>query len=299
MSLFSCTVENLADWAKIYNRTEPFEPRARHILALHSLPQTDLEETTPGSHAVLHAGDVIVKIFAPDTVGWDCEGDFQTEIAAMKRAHWLGVPVPALLAYGRIMDKYCFRYIVMEYIRGTEFAAAVLSDNEKTAVGRKLRSICEILHTAYTDGTWKDCFTEARRNEKWHIFPESFRTERLRFLESHRFSASVYVHGDIHGENVILTPNGQLVLLDFADSVRAPSVYEYAALIPGLFRYEKPYLDGFFGESWKIHDIAEELTQGLLLHRFGAEIIRDSGIVPDAVTSIAALRERIDLLLKN
>lgn len=296
MPLFNHTVNNLDDWAKIYDKSEPFDPLVRHILALHSLPQLPLGKTTPGSHAVFHVGDVIVKVFAPDTVGWNCEEDFVTEITTMHRANELGIPAPKLIASGKIEDKYLFRYIIMNFVNGTEFGKVKLTDAEKFAVGQKLRRMCDTMNIPCERFNSYDVIQGAISNEEWGAFPESFKRERLDWLKSHEFTNLVYTHGDIHADNAVYTPEGEVVILDFADSVIAPVSYEYAALIPGLFEFEKPYLDGFMPE-WSREDLADILTEGLLLHRFGANIITDRDIDPVEVTSIAVMREKITELL--
>lgn len=299
MPLFTCNVENIDDWAEIYDRSEPFEQLTRHILALHSLPQGKLGKTTPGSHAVFHVGEVIVKIFAPDTVGWDCEADFNTEITAMRRAESIGVPVPKLIACGRVMDKYLFRYIIMEFIHGIEFGKAKLSDDEKFRIGQRMREVCDLMNKPCEPCGIPYALTDARRSKKWLEFPESFNEDRQRRLASYPFGEPVYVHGDIHADNVIYTDSGGVVMLDFADSMIAPVSYEYAALIPGLFAFEKPFLDGFFGNNWDADELAELLTEGLLLHRFGANIVIDRDINPAEVTSAAVLREKVRGLLPD
>lgn len=297
MPLFNHTVNDLGDWSKIYDKSEPFEALVRHILALHSLPVLPLGKTTPGSHAVFHVGKVIVKVFAPDTVGWNCEEDFTTEITAMQRANELGIPTPKLLAHGRIEDKYLFRYLIMDFVDGTEFGKAKLSDAEKFAVGQKLRAMCDTMNTSCEKFNSYDVKQGAIDSDKWGNFPESFQNERLGWLNSRQFTNLVYTHGDIHNDNAIYTPDGEVVILDFADSVIAPVSYEYAALIPGLFEFEKPYLDGFM-PGWSVEDLADILTEGLLMHRFGANIIIDSDIKPSEVTGIAVLKEKIAGLLK-
>lgn len=299
MPLFNCNVENEDDWAAVYDKSEPFEALARHILALHSLPQGKLGNTTPGSHAVFHVGEVIVKIFAPDTVGWDCEADWNTEITTMRRAEAIGVPVPKLIAYGKIQDKYLFRYIIMEFVHGIEFGKVKLSDNEKFRIGQRMREVCDCMNKPCESWGISDALTDARRSKNWLEFPDSFTEDRARWMAEHSFGGMVYVHGDIHGDNAILTEDGEVVILDFADSLIAPVSYEYAALIPGLFAFEKPYLDGFFGENRDKDEIAELLTEGLLLHRFGANIVIDRGVNPAEVTSVAVLHEKVRALLPD
>lgn len=274
MYLFDHTITNLDEWADIFQNIEAFEPLVRHILDLHGLPQTPIENTTPGSHAVFRAGEYLVKVYAPDCFGWPCESDFITEIATMQHANRLGIAVPELVAHGRVHDRYEFRYLIQAFIHGTEFGKTELSADEKADVGKQLRVICDKMNVPCEPFNDYDFLEDALEDDEWDDFPEDFRQSRAEYLRNYPHGTPVYVHGDIHIDNAILGEDGRIWILDFADSVIAPVEYEYASLFPGLFRLEKPYLDGFFGE-WDAETVAEQLTYGFCLHRFGAHIIDD------------------------
>lgn len=292
MPFFEHTVTTLDDWSRIFQNAEAFTPLVRHILDRHGLPQTAIENTTPGSHAVFRAGDYIVKIFAPDTFGWPCESDFLTEIRTMQDANRLGIAVPELVAYGRIPDQYEFRYLIQTFIRGTEFGKKELSPDEQYAVGKQLRSLCDRMNVPCAPFNSYDFLEGARTCPKWERFPESFRRERLDCLLAYSRDEAVYVHGDIHIDNAIYGEDGQVWILDFADSVMAPVEYEYAALFPGLFRLRSPYFDGFYGTGqWTPEEIADALVRGLCIHKFGAEIIRDIAGDAGKIGSLAALKQ--------
>ena len=290
--LFETEIRNLDDWGKHFQNPALFERLTAEILTRHGLPTGTLERTTPGSHAVFRVGNGIVKIFAPEPVGWNCEEDFLTERFSMSRAKELGVLCPELLAWGRIRDRYEFRYLVMEFAEGTGFGKASLTEEEKRRVGAELRRDCDRMNTPCPPFNSHDVLSEAETEEKWSAFPESFRAERQEFLNGTPFGSLVYVHGDLHEDNVILNPDGRVVLLDFADSVLAPVEYEYAALIPGLFHYERAFLDGFF-EAWNPEELADILLRGLMLHRYGAPIIHDSLGAPAAFPTLDSLRQAI------
>ncbi|MGN1345881.1 MAG: aminoglycoside phosphotransferase family protein [Eubacteriales bacterium] len=274
MYLFQPVVTTLDEWGAVFQNRDAFAPLIRHILGLHRLPQAKIENTTPGSHAVFRVGDYLVKVYAPDCFGWPCESDFCTEIAAMQRANRLGLAVPELVAYGRIPDRYEFRYLIQTFVRGTEFGKTELSDAQKANVGRQLRWICEKMNVPCEPFNEYDFLRDALTSDEWDGFPASFLRSREDYLRTRPHGTPVYVHGDLHADNAILDDDGRIWLLDFADSVTAPVEYEYASLFPGLFRMEKPYLDGFFG-PWNAGIVAEQLTYGICLHRFGAHILDD------------------------
>ena len=274
MYLFDHTIVDLDGWAAVFQNTEAFEPLVRHILGRHGLPQTEITNTTPGSHAVFRAGDYLVKVYAPDCFGWPCESDFLTEIAAMQHANRLGISVPELAAHGRVYDRYEFRYLIQTFVHGTEFGKKELSADEKVNVGKQLRVICDKMNVPHEPFNGYDFLEDALYDDEWDGFPEDFLRSREEYLRTYPHGTPVYVHGDIHADNAILGDDGRIWILDFADSVNAPVEYEYASLFPGLFRLEAPYLDGFFGE-WDADTVAEQLTYGFCLHRFGAHIIDD------------------------
>ncbi len=291
MPLFEHTITTLDEWAAIFQNAEAFMPLVRYILDRHGLPQTAIENTTPGSHAVFRAGDYIVKIFAPDTFGWPCESDFLTEISTMQYANRLGIAVPELVAHGRIEDSYPVRYLIQTFVRGTEFGKKELSPDEQCAVGKQLRRLCDKMNVPCAPFNDYDFLEGARTCPKWERFPESFRRERLEYLSTYSRDEAVYVHGDIHIDNAIYGEDGQVWILDFADSVSAPVEYEYAALFPGLFRLRSPYFDGFYGAGqWTAEGIADVLVCGLCIHKFGAEIIRDIAGDCAEIGSLAALK---------
>ena len=301
MPLFEHTVTDLEGWSRVFQNVGAFEPLVRHILGLHGLPQTEIANTTPGSHAVFRAGEYIVKVYAPDCFGWPCESDFLTEIAAMHHANRLGIAVPELIAHGRIHDKYEFRYLIQTFVHGTEFGKAKLTADEKFRVGGQMREICDRMNVPYERFNDYDFLEDAIADEdEWEEFSEDFRRSRIEYLRNYAHGTPVYVHGDIHIDNAILGENGQIWILDFADSVTAPVEYEYASLFPGLFRLETPYLDGFFGTGqWTPESVAEILTYGFCLHRFGGHIIDDLFEDSDALQNVGDLREAIRKMIEN
>ena len=300
MYLFEPTITTLDEWAAVFQNAEAFTPLVRHILDRHGFPQTAIENTTPGSHAVFRAGEYIVKIFAPDTFGWPCESDFLTEIAAMQYANRLGISVPELVAHGRIEDRYPVRYLVQRFIHGTEFGKKELSPDEQYAVGKQLREICMRMNRPCAPFNDYDFLEGARECPKWERFPESFRRERLEFLRTYFREDAVYVHGDIHIDNAVCGEDGRVWILDFADSITAPAEYEYAALFPGLFRLKKAYFDGFYGEGqWTAETVAEVLVRGLCIHKFGANIIGELAGDCTDVVSLAALKQLLVRVIEH
>ncbi len=299
MSLFDYTVRDLDEWADIFQSVPAFTPLVRHILALHSLPQTDITNTTPGSHAVFRVRDYLVKIFAPDCFGWPCESDFLTEITTMQAANRLGIAVPELIAHGRVYDRYEFRYLIQTFIHGTEFGKMTLSDAEKVTVGRQLREICDKMNVPCERFNDYDFLEDSLADvEEWEGFSDEFLRSRETYVRNYPHGTPVYVHGDIHIDNAICDTDGRVWIFDFADSVIAPVEYEYASLFPGLFRMEKPYFNGFFGE-WDAGEVAEMLTYGFCIHRFGGHIVDEWVEERERLRDVAELKQILKEILQK
>lgn len=71
-----------------------------------------------------------------------------------------------------------------------------------------------------------------------------------------------------------------------------------SGIVEELFSFEKPYMDGYFGE-YDAGKLAEKCFNGLLLHDFGYNIIRCNMGCIDEITSLAVLKERLYTAIKN
>jgi hypothetical protein len=113
--MLSETIANWSDWGKVFQSIPAFSKLAQEILKKEGLPAAALQPLTPGTNAVFLAGDVVVKIYAPQESGMNQSEDRQTEIFVTRFAESLGLPAPSILAEGVIHEKYSFSYILMRY----------------------------------------------------------------------------------------------------------------------------------------------------------------------------------------
>jgi serine/threonine protein kinase len=208
-----------------------------------------------------------------------------------------GVPVPKLIASGKIDDKYSFPYIIMEYINGLDFNeySKKFDNKEKIAFAKRLREItdsfnrkCEFFNRVYAVNG---------KNKRWNKYSERFRTERLEYLHNDAPGEKIFVHGDLCYDNLIIDNNGNIFIIDFADSVIAPQVYEHAHLASVLFNFDKPYLQGYFGE-YRADNLVDLCLNGLLIHDFGGDIISQNVAKVNEITCLNDLREKLHILLK-
>lgn len=291
--LFTCTINGKNDWAAVFQSIPAFRPLIEAIFTRHGLPFSDVANCTPGTNAVFCVGTYIIKIFAPPESGFSTGEDYAVERFGFSRANALGVPAPRLAAYGTMEDRYRFDYLVMERVPGHALGEITdsLPDTEKTRIGRALHGFttrmdtpCEPFHTRRLRG--------ASAEARWNCFTDAFRAERAAYLARMSYGAPVYVHGDLTRDNILVTPEGGICVIDYADALAAPPEVELACVMCEAFQLEKPYLAGFFG-TYEPSALAETCLAGLLLHDFGANIIRDRFAAPQDVGGIAVLRRMI------
>jgi serine/threonine-protein kinase RIO1 len=117
-----------------------------------------------------------------------------------------------------------------------------------------------------------DVIYDKDRYRRWDKYPMHFRDERLAYIKSHKYGKKVFVHGDLCGDNILLTRRGELYIIDFADAVLAPVVYEHALIAVGLFGFDAALIRGYFGDC-SADELAEICFNGMLIHDFGGDII--------------------------
>lgn len=293
-SLFKEEIHDWMSWGKVFQSAEAFEPLIKYMFKVHNLPFSSVEYCTPGTNAVFKVGGYIVKIFAPDESGMDTDSDYQTELYGLERANKLDIPSPLLTAKGSVNAKYHFNYMVMEYINGEEFGKieSTFSDRIKFEIGGKLRKITDKLNTGCGNFNGVDVINDKGRYKRWGGFCDEFKNERLDYLKNHNFGKNVFVHGDLNPDNVLVGRDNELYIIDFADAVSAPQEYELAAVICELFCFEKPYMNGYFGE-FDANELTERCFNGLIIHDFGGDIIRSNLGATAEITSLKLLKERL------
>jgi len=188
----------------------------------------------------------------------------------------------------------------MEYISGGSFGQlrSGMTDNEKMKYARQLREITDRLNTPCERFNAYNVVNRALNCERWNRFPLSFQYERKEYLKKYKITTPVYVHGDLNPDNVLIDIKGKLYIIGFTDAVLAPSEYELPAIVCELFRFEKSYMDGYFGEYDAV-ELVEKCFDGLMLHDFGYNIIRCNFGHIDEITSLAVLKERLYTAIKS
>jgi serine/threonine protein kinase len=252
------------------------------------------------TNAVFKVGSYIVKIFAPKESSLNTDSDYKTELFGMKRAMQHDIPAPKLIASGIVVDKYFFRYLIMEYIDGDTLGDIVcsLSDSEKFIIGQKLRNIMDKMNTPCEQFNDIDVIKRGLSNDCWNMMPDSFNRERIEYIKQYRMSKTVYVHGDLNPDNILVGKHGEIYIIDYADALTAPAEYELPSLICESFGFEFPFMRGYLGD-FDICKLTEKCFQALLIHDFGGDIIsRNLGNI-DEIIDLATMKTRLFTAIKT
>jgi len=294
MNLFRGKIKNWDDWGGIFQSIPAFAPLVRYILRRERLPVAEIANLTPGTNAVFRAGDYVVKLFAPAESGIDQTCDLQTELFAAAWTEQKKIPAPRTVAHGYVEDAYRFAYIVTEYVEGPDFDHTLteMDAADKTRLGIGLREIVDKMNAPCADFNGIDVINDLIRQRRWDKYPERFKAERRAYIDARLFGEKVFVHGDLCGDNILVTPGGTLCILDFADAALAPQCYEHALVAAELFNFDPPLLRGFF-DGVSVEELTDVCFDGMLIHDYGGDIVAHRIDEPNEFTRLHILRDKI------
>jgi len=113
----------------------------------------------------------------------------------------------------------------MDYINGEEAGTLLkeYSANEKTKFVYQLKENTNKMNTKI-EGNYPvvDIKVKALANTRWNIFSQEVVFQIKDLIKNWDMKDKVYVHGDITGDNVMITQDGTLYIIDFADGKIAP-----------------------------------------------------------------------------
>jgi len=305
MGLFTEQINNWDDWGNVFQSIPAFTPLIKQIFHQENLPLSEIKNLMPGTNAVFRVGDYVIKIFVPLELGADFIGtNIDVELFGMKLANAREVPAPKLIAHGVVEDKYCFKYIIMEYIHGVMLGEieSRLTYEEKIIIGQNIRKIIDKLNVQCENFTPVDVLQYAVHSNDWKDegFPESFQGERLAYLANLHINEheKVYCHGDLHCDNILVDEQLNTYIIDFADGMFAPAEYELAYVVSSLFCFEKPYMLGCFGD-YSIQEIVDLCMTWLPIHAWGHATVEGNLKPVKEITSLAIMREKLFNLIKR
>lgn len=275
-NIFLEEIKDWDSWGKVFQHIPSFEKLINKIFEKEGLACKEISNLTAGSNAVFKVDNLVVKIFAPVESGVNTEVDYNYEIDGMKRAMRLGINIPKVMATSFIQDKYLFRYIIMNYIEGKE-AKDILknySGSEKLEFVRQLKenlnkmnTVSEEIHLDF------DVKERVLRNHRWNELPKEVVFQIKELVRNYDISNKVYVHGDLTGDNVMISSEGKLYIIDFADSRIAPSEYEFPPILFDLLDFDKIMIKEFIGGQ-NIESFVKKCFYGILIHEFGIYFVK-------------------------
>ncbi len=275
--LFNYEIRNWKDWGKVFQSLEAFTPLAREIFRREGLAFSQLENLTPGANAVFRGGEYVLKIFAPNQSGMDPQADFHNESAVCRALTQWRIPAPRLIAWGEVQDAYLFYYIITEYCSGQE-AGPWLETASPCQRQEFVQGVKELLKRLHRPGQELippvDLVERAVNNARLKGLPDSLAAEMRARAREVDVTHTVLVHGDLTGENILVAPGGQPVIIDCADACLAPWWYEFAPVVFELFHCQRDLLGMLAGAEGEA--FVERVLDALCLHDFGADILRDT-----------------------
>jgi len=269
-------IKDWETWRRVFQSIPAFEKLIMKIFEKESLNYKEISHLTAGSNAVFKVDNFVVKIFAPIESGFNTEIDYNSELLGMERAIDLSINIPNIVATSFIEDKYLFRYIIMDYLDGKD-AKNILkyySYSQKIAFVRQLKETISKMNTEF-EGEYPALDVKERilTNTRWNMLNNKIVTQVKELINNYDMLSQVYVHGDITGDNVMITQKGMLYIIDFADGRIAPKEYEFPPILFDLFDFDKIMINEFIGGQ-EIEDFVEECFYGILMHEFGAYFVK-------------------------
>ncbi len=273
-NLFKETIDGWQSWANIFQSIEAFRDLIKVIFNKENIHyESDIKNLTPGTNAVFKVGHYVIKIYAPKESTFNTQIEYDNEINAIKIAYRIGINTPLLVANDEILDKYLFKYMIMEYIDGKEVGNLIKTYDlkQKEDFVRKLKKSVEKYHQVKTyDDINKWNMTYITHNNRWKKYQPHILNQIISIIEQTDVKIDTLIHGDLTQDNVIITPQNELYIIDYADSLVAPSVYEFPPLVCDLFDFDRILIKKYF-RNWNYNEFIEQLYIGILLHDFGAD----------------------------
>ncbi|MEK8213439.1 MULTISPECIES: aminoglycoside phosphotransferase family protein [unclassified Paenibacillus] len=295
--LFEHNLNGWDSWSSVFQSKEAFFPLAKAIFDKEGLPLVkSLETLPPGTNAVFKANELIIKIYAPIQTNLDTQQDYATELAVMEFAMNHNISIPKIIGHGEFMDKYLFRYLIMDYVPAAFSIQELLlaSSSEKKEFVNHIKQISVKLHQPAQNLLPRiDLRIQDNRMNRMDGLNPNLIKELARCAENLDYDEVVLVHGDITRDNLIIGTDRSVTLIDFADCIMAPAYYELPAIIFELFLCDQELVAVYIGEEDR-ELFLDALIKGLSIHLFCGFILKDyferSDIPRDRVASIDELR---------
>lgn len=215
------------------------------------MPCANAEVRRDGTCLVLRTDDAVIKLFPPDQ-----QLDHDTELSAyLTLSQTSGLPVPSLLAQGRVDD--C-DYLVLSRAPGQAVLDSRLTERERQRLagdlGRMLRRLHELPIIDRSGRLGRDWLrdhgtTAIDRHRTWATLPPHL----IEQIEEYQTSPEVrvFVHADLAVEHVFVDDAELTSIIDWGGAEATDPHYELPILHFDLFGTDKRQLRAFLdGYGW-------------------------------------------------
>lgn len=190
--------------------------RVRHLLKRHGLPAVEpvLGESQGYANHTYFAGDVVVRLAKADSLE-----SWRAELVAHPYAFAHGIRTPRMIAHGD-------HYTILERISGRTISPDT-SDTFYRDFGQQLARLHRLPPPPDPRGHLGVHEPPSIRLE---LIPSALRDLAVELASEADDTARDFIHGDLNRSNILETPDGKAVLLDWGDSGYGHRAYEFADL---------------------------------------------------------------------
>lgn len=295
-------LENMDGYRRYFSDPAAWRPYVEQVCRRHTFsPVREVRIGVPGTCPTFIVDDRrVVKFFGRL---FDGGHSFQVELELGKWAAGLGLPVPEIVAEGRLLRSakagggWPWPYLVFEYVPGESIGEVYEQTGlgDRLALARWMADITRRMHRAAIPESdifhpaW-DAFTgllhSQRRScrdsfQEWGSLPEHLLAQLDDFLLPvdelvDPRSAPHLIHADLTVDHVLGRLEGgrwhSLALIDFGDAMTGNLYYELVALHLDLFHGDKrllaAYLDAYGLDEPARRQLPVRAMNMALLHRF-------------------------------
>ena len=292
-------LEHIDGYRRYFADPAAWRPTVEQVCRLHLLgPGRVIRTGVPGTCPTFIVDDLwVVKFFGRL---FDGGRSFQVELELGKWAETLSLPVPEIVATGRLFQPgpgWHWPYLVFQFVPGRSIGEVYeqVGLEDKLALARWLAQFTRRMHRAALpvseifQPAWED-FTGLLHSQRarcrqsfqeWGCLPEHLFAQLDDFLLPvdelvDSLSTPHLIHADLTADHVLGRLEGgrwtSLALIDFGDAMIGNLYYELVALHLDLFHAEKPllaaYLDAYGLDEPARRKLPVRAMNMALLHRF-------------------------------
>lgn len=295
MDYFQTKINQWADWQAVRQSVPAFEALIKQIYLSENEPFKTPEPLQDERAAVFAVGATTIAILPPNTVIDDPRDWYQTERFSLTRMARLQLTAPQLQHAGFIFDAYQFYYLIYRPLAGVSLTtfAQTAEPLAKSTLGRQIGTVLNQVNGEVASFNQVNAVVASDQAD-WDQLGADFGAARQAFLQAHPTNHAAFVHGELTGDNLIVT-SGQVGLRHFAAARQAPWQTELVPVLLQAFDRDQDFIEGFKVTNSSA-DLVTDLLLGLLWRADGPAQIRQVMGANVAVT-MPTLTEQLKRIL--